>query len=407
MKPNELHCPQCGTAISITEALGANLREHYQQEYQALKLKNENELKLAKEHLHKERQELKTRFELMLKSETTKLAKDIKLELAAKVEADMKLLELRNQDMQKALIMASENELNLRKRAQELEDRERLLALQVQRTLDDERARIRTETEKRIHEELDLRTAEKDKQLLDLRKQIEDLRRKAGQGSQQTQGEILEITLEKSLRELFPEDEIQRVPTGQPGGDVIQKIKGPNGSYVGTIVWEAKRTKNWSDGWIAKLKNDQRSLSAEFAVLVSQALPKDLETFGHVGGIWVTNYNSFPGIAAMLRVSAIQIHSARTAIQGSKEKQQRAYEYLTSVQFHQRLEVIIESFVTMNSDLLREKRAFEKLWATREEQIRRVIVATAKMHGDLQGIVGVSLPPIQALEIEQPQGATA
>jgi hypothetical protein len=256
---------------------------------------------------------------------------------------------------------------------------------------------------RKFTEDQRLKTAEKDKQLEDMRRQIEDLKRKAEQGSQQTQGEVLELEIESNLRTAFPHDEIIPVPKGMKGGDIIQKVKTTSGQDAGVIIWETKRTKSWSDGWIDKLKDDQRSIAAEFAVIVSQVLPKGVSHLAQIDGVWVADFLSFVGIAVALRSHVLQIFQARAVAAGKGEKLDFLYSYLTGTQFKQRVEVIVESFKSMQEDLDKEKRVIQKGWATREQQIARVLVSTVGMYGDIQGIVGASLPKIAALELEGPE----
>ncbi len=194
--------------------------------------------------------------------------------------------------------------------------------------------------------------------------------------------------MEALLRTKFPRDTIEPVPKGEHGGDALQRVVGPNGQPCGTIIWESKRTKNWSDGWLAKLREDQRAAKAEIAVIVSQSLPKDVETFGVVEGVWVTHPKTILPLAVTLRHTLIEVASARQASEGQQTKTEMIYQYLTGPRFRHRVEAIVEAFSTMQEDLDKEKKAIIKQWAKREEQIDRVMQATARMYGDLQGIAG-------------------
>jgi hypothetical protein len=230
-----------------------------------------------------------------------------------------------------------------------------------------------------------------------MQRQIEDLRRKAEQGSQQLQGEVQEIELEAVLRAKFPRDIIGAVPKGEFGGDVLQRVTGPLNQYCGAILWEAKRTKNWADGWVAKLREDQRRAKADVALIVSNALPKGVQTFDHVDGIWVTDFRCAVPVAIALRQSLIELAAARQAGQGQQAKKDLVYQYLTGPRFRQRIEAIVEKFADMQSDLDKERKAMIRLWAKREAQIRGVVEATAGMYGDLQGIAGTALEEIELI----------
>ena len=239
--------------------------------------------------------------------------------------------------------------------------------------LESERAKAKLEAE----EAMKLRVSEKDQIIASMQNKIEELKRKAEQGSQQLQGEVLELELENLLRARFPLDAIEPVPKGEFGGDLVQRVTGTAGQSCGAILWEMKRTKNWTDGWITKLREDQRRAKAEFAVIVSTALPKGVQTFDLVDGVWV----------------------ARIVGEGQQSKMELVYDYLTGPRFRQRVEAIVEKFDEMQSDLDKERKAMTKLWAKRQVQIEGVLAATAGMYGDLQGIAGKALKEIGALEL--------
>jgi hypothetical protein len=232
-----------------------------------------------------------------------------------------------------------------------------------------------------------------------MQKQIEDLKRRAEQGSQQLQGEVQELELENLLRSKFPFDAIEPVPKGEFGGDVLHRVRTPNGQVSGTILWEFKRTKTWSDSWLVKLRDDQRTAKAEIAVIVTQVLPKGVETFELIDGVWVTHPRAALPVAAILRQTLLELAMSRQSSEGQQTKTEMVYQYLTGPRFKQRVEAIVEAFSTMQEDLDKERKAILKQWAKREEQIERVMGATVGMYGDLQGIAGKSLQEIAGLEL--------
>ena len=229
-------------------------------------------------------------------------------------------------------------------------------------------------------------------------RQIEDLKRRAEQGSQQLQGEVLELALEATLRARFPGDLIEPVPKGELGADVVQRVLGPTGQPCGAILWEGKRTRNWSDGWLAKLRDDQRALGAEMAIIVSEALPKGVERFDQVDGVWVSDWKCALPLAMALRRSLIELALLRTARDGQATKMELVYDYLTGPRFRHRVAAIVERFTDMKADLDRERKMMLRSWAKREAQINGVIEATVGLYGDLQGIAGKALPEIEGLE---------
>ena len=241
---------------------------------------------------------------------------------------------------------------------------------------------------------------EKDQTITAMQKQIEELRRRAEQGSQQLQGEVQELELEAILTTKFPRDTILPVPKGEFGGDVLQRVVGPSGQVCGTILWESKRTKNWSDGWLPKLREDQRAAKAEIAIIISQVLPKDVETFGCVDTVWVAHPKVALPVAATLRQTLIEVACVRQANEGQQSKMEIIYQYLTGPRFRQRVEAIVEAFSSMKKDLDVERKAITRQWAKREEQIERVMQATVGMYGDFQGIAGRTLQEIEGLEFQ-------
>jgi hypothetical protein len=255
---------------------------------------------------------------------------------------------------------------------------------------------------KKIEEEYLNKDQEKDGLINLLRGQISDLERRAQQGSQQLQGDVAELSLENILHVNFPVDQIEPVPQGIRGADILQKVRSVTGQECGILIWESKNTKSWNETWLSKLKDDQRSIRAEIAVLVSAALPPNITHFGNMEGVWVTDVRYAVGLAAVLREGLIQISTTRRAAEGKNEKMEMLYGYLSGSDFKQRVEAIVESFVTMHSDLEREKRAMETAWSKREKQIQRVIRNVAGMYGDMQGIIGAILPPIEHLELPAP-----
>ena len=219
-----------------------------------------------------------------------------------------------------------------------------------------------------------------------MQQQIEDLKKRAEQGSQQVQGEVQELELEAILRQKFPHDAIEAVPKGEFGGDLLQRVFTNVGQECGTILWEAKRTRNWSDGWLTKLRDDQRAAKADVALIVSHALPKGTQSFDLVDGIWVAEPRCAIPVAIAVRQTLIQVAGTRVAGEGQQTKTEMVYNYLIGPRFRHRVEAIVERFTEMQADLDRERKAMTRLWAKREGQIRGVVEATVGMYGDLQGI---------------------
>lgn len=411
-------CPYCKKEIPLDEALTHQIREKLQTELQKEIQEREQEL-LAKENAialkEKELQKLKKQQEEELEKIKIELAKGYNTKLKAELEkadevarkkAEEKIsLELKDlhqqlEERNKMVQQFRDAELTLRKEKRKLEEDKQNQELEVARKIDEEKGKIREEITKTITEQHKTKDHEKDKLIGDMKDQIEDLKRRAELGSQQLQGEVQELELEDLLREHFIHDAIEPVTKGKRGADVIQKVLTPSGHPCGSIIWESKRTKNWSDGWIDKLKEDQRSAKADIAVIISEVLPKEVGTISQVKGVWITNFTLAAGLASALRSGLIQIALAKQSMVGKNEKMEMLYEYLAGPEFRQQIEGIVEAFSSMKSDLDTEKRAMEKIWAKRDKQIERVIKNTGRMYGNLQGIIGSSLPELKSLELK-------
>ena len=291
-------------------------------------------------------------------------------------------------------------EMDLRKQKREIEESKKSMELEMQRTLDEQRTKIAQEIYSSTQEEWKLKEKEKDKKIEDMLKQIDELKQKAEQGSQKQQGEIYEIELEEVLINQFKLDTIVPVASGKRGADIIQTVHNAQGMACGTIIWEVKRTRNWSDGWIEKLKDDQREAKADIAVILTTVLPKEIEHFGYQQGVWITDFESMMGLATALRFNITQLYQARQSAVGKNDKMEMMYAYLSGPEFRQRVEGIVNGFVALKDDLEKEKRAMLKIWAKREKQIERVMHNTTAMYGDMQGIVGASLPELKKLQLE-------
>jgi len=440
MNTSFITCPKCGTNIELTEAfthqVEEKLREEYDKKLAADKVKLEGRLKKeAEDKVSLELKDLKTQVEekdkrvkeaekgelelrrrqrdieereknlpLEVQRKLDEEKEKIKKEAEDKLGLELKALQGQVKEKDKRLKEAQDNELDLRKRQQALEEREKSFELERQRTLDQERKKIWEDASKKLLEEHQLKDADKDKQMDDMRRQIEELKRKADQGSQQAQGEVLEIELENLLFANFRTDEIKPVPKGIKGADITQRVITQHGNFCGTILWESKRTKTWSNDWIQKLKDDRREVKADLAAIVSTALPREFKHISNIDGVWVTDFNSAIGLAMVLRYSLIEVARTKASQVGKTEKMEAVYSYLSGQEFRQRIEGIAEAFITMKTDLDAEKRAMEKIWAKREQQLLRAVKNTVSLHGDLQGIIGGALQPIARLQL--PSGDT-
>lgn len=375
-------CPHCKTEVRLTESLAAPLVEATRAQYET-KLQAERAA-IAKAEADKAR--------LALKADIDQKAKDLADLKGVLADRDAKLVE------------AQKAQTEALKKQRELDDARRELDLSVEKKVQESLAAARAQAKQEAESDLKLKMSEKEQTISAMQKQIEELKRRAEQGSQQLQGEVQELELEGLLKQSFPTDVFTPVAKGEFGGDVVHAVARGEGLICGTILWESKRTKNWSDGWLVKLRDDQRAAKADLAVIVTQALPKGVETFGHVDGVWVTSTRTFVPLAVALRHTLLELALARQAGEGQQTKMELVYQYLTGPRFRQRVTAIMEKFEEMSADLVKERATMTKLWARREMQIQAVLSATAGMYGDLQGIAGQAIETIEALDISRLTG---
>jgi len=361
MVGNTLNCPYCKKKIVLTDSIIRPIEE-----------------------------EMRKNLEKDIRKD---LEKDLALELEEKDE------EIREKD--KELDEAHKLESSLRKERKELEKAKKDLELNVERRLDEERKKIEEETMKNTDAQHKLKDLEKDKLIENLKGQIDNMKRTAGQGSQQLQGEVFEIEIEQQLRDNFPLDEIEHVPKGISGADIIQKVCLRSGRCCGLIIWELKNTKNWSNSWIPKLKDEQRKMKADLAVIVTTALPDGVTNFTFSEGVFISDCQSFIPVASILRYQLAEVARVKQSGIGRTEKMEMLYNYLIGTEFKQKVEGIIEAFINMQKDFDQEKRAIQNLWAKREKQLQRAITSTGEMYGGIHGIVGASMPEIKAMELKE------
>lgn len=400
-------CPNCKTEIKLTESLAAPLVESTRRQYEEQLAAKDADISQREAAMARAQESIDEQVETKLATARAAIvtaeaqkARTAVADEIARVQQEKTAAEELLQDRNAKLLAAQKTELDLRKERQQLQDEKDQFELVKQQAIDAERTKIREAAQKDADDQSRLKIAEKDKTINDLQVKLQAALRQAEQGSQQLQGEVQELELESLLRSAFPQDSIEPVPKGEHGGDVIHRVAGPNGQHCGTILWESKRTKAWSDGWLGKVREDQRAAKAEIALIVSQSLPKDIETFNLVDGVWVSSHSCAIPVAIALRYSLIELASARHAGEGQQTKMELVYQYLTGPRFRHRIEAIVEKFADMHEDLQRERKTMTKLWAKREEQIRCVVESTAGMYGDLQGIAGKTLQEIEGLNVK-------
>lgn len=411
MSEPQILCPKCRTKIRLTDTVAApllaNSRKQFEQQLaqkEAGLVKQQAELRKARDSLAKARQAVDDEVAKRLQSERIAIAKaeakKARHLLANDIaERDRRLVDLQRHLQANAakLAQAQKAQAEMLRKGRELDDARRELELSVEKRVQAGLATVRDQARSEIEDTFKTKVQEKETQIAGMQRQIEQLRRKAEQGSQQLQGEAFELQIEAQLRQQFPQDALAPIQVGASGGDILQRVRNQAGEIVGAMLWECKQTRTWNDRWLAKLRNDQRKSKADVALIVSSALPKGIDTFGLAGTIWVSAPRFAIPLAIALRQSLIEIASSRQVATGRRSKTEMMYRYLTGPQFRQHIGTIIETFADMQADLDRERRTTTRLWAKREAQLNAVIAASANFYGELQGIAGQSIPELESL----------
>lgn len=330
---------------------------------------------------------------------THQLEEQIRAKLSAESASLLKDKEEEIKELKTKADQATAEELKLRKEKRNLEEDRRNFELLKERQLDAERGKIREETEKATLEKEKYKFAEKEKVIADLKKALEDAQRKASQGSQQLQGEVQELDLENTLRALFPSDQIEEVKKGELGADIRQTVKTPAGTICGKILWESKRTKAWSDGWVSKLKEDVRRDQAHLGAIITEVMPPDVKQFiGNRLGVWVVAPSAVEPLASLLREKLIAVAREKVVATHKQTKAESLYDYVTSPGFTQNVERIVGVYLDMKSQIAKEQANAERSYKQRSVQVDMLLSGLSGIYGEMQGIAGSSLPPLSLLE---------
>jgi hypothetical protein len=407
---NLIKCPNCGTEFPVEDALAHQAEERIKKEYQQkIAIQNKEFIK-QKEILDKEKQdfELKKQRENELFQERLKKSVDeernkLRQETLKENELVIKQLQEENEQRKKENTQLKQKEVSLLEKEKQLKEAQEQMELEMKKQFLQKQEELEAEVRRKEQERNELRVKEYEKKLEDQKKLIEEMQRKVEQGSMQMQGEVQELALEGLLRATFPHDIIDEVGKGVKGADIIQTVVNAFQQVCGKIIYESKRTKAFSESWIEKLKDDQREQGATLAVIVTETLPKDMLRFGRKDGVWICTYHEIEGLIFVLREMLLREYSIRAAEENKDDKMQLLYNYLTSDDFRQRVEAIVEGFSTMKLDMEKEKRAMQSIWKQREKQIEKVISNTVDMYASVKGIAGNAIAPVKALELSSPE----
>ncbi|MFA6917530.1 MAG: DUF2130 domain-containing protein [Candidatus Gracilibacteria bacterium] len=400
MADQTITCPKCKTQIPLNDALTEKIKEQFKEEIEKDVEEKEKQVTLREKAVAESQKNIDEQVSKKLDAEKSKLLATAKEEAGKKVELEIQNLKKADEEKEKQLEEMRKQAIASMDKARELETKDKNRELEFNSKMDEATKKIAEQSRQEAAEANKMKLAEKDKQMEQLKKALEEANRKAEQGSMQIQGDAQETDLKLALQSAFMTDTIEDVKTGARGADLVQTVFSSMGQHQGVILWESKNQKAWQAEWIKKLKDDQGEKKADVAIIATQVLPEGIDTFGFRDGVWITAYKYALPLAVALRYQLSEMNRVKQSFVGKDAKMEILYNYLGGVEFKNRIETIVMAFVSLKNGLDTEKRAMEKIWNKREKEIERVIKNTTGFYGDLEGIMGSSaLPSIKALEL--------
>jgi len=398
-------CPKCGHEFNVEDVLAQQIEEKYRNEMNQSITKIQEEYAIKENVIKQKETDLKHQqanidqvVSEKLKAESVNAAKQIKNQLEKLYEQQLKTLSDEAESAKKEISDLKTAKIENEQLKRKLKDQEQDLALKYEQQLSEKLLQEVESIQKRESERVELKLKERDELIGSLRKKVEEMSRKAEQGSMQMQGEVQELAIEEILRNLFPVDLIEEVGKGIKGADVIHTVRNRFGVDCGKILYESKRTKSFVQDWIPKLKTDAISVKADVLVIITEALPDGIDKIGQRDGVWICNFFDFKGLIIVLRESLIKISDAYSSQTNKGEKMQMLYDYLTSNEFMMQVGAIVEGFSNLQDSYVREKRAMERIWKEREKQLEKVLLNTNHFIGSIKGIAGTSIPQLQEID---------
>ncbi|MGL2510390.1 DUF2130 domain-containing protein [Helicobacter pylori] len=414
-------CPNCQEPIDVNEALYKQIEQENQSRFLAQQKAFEKEvnekraqyqshfkaLEQKEEALKEREREQKAQFDdavkqasaLALQDERAKIIEEARKNAFLEQQKGLELLQKELEEKSKQVQQLHQKEAEIERLKRENNEAESRLKAENEKKLNEKLDLEREKIEKALHEKNELKFKQQEEQLEMLRNELKNAQRKAELSSQQLQGEVQELAIEEFLRQKFPLDSIEEIKKGQRGGDCIQVVHTREFQNCGKIYYESKRTKEFQKAWVEKLKSDMREIGADVGVIVSEALPKEMERMGLFEGVWVCSFEEFKGLSTVLREGVIQVSLAKKSQENKGDKVDLLYHYLTSSEFSMQVNAIIEGFEQLRADLESEKRAMARIWKSREKQMEKVFEGTINMYGSIKGIVGNTIGQVKALEL--------
>jgi len=395
----EVKCPNCGFGFPIEEVMAEEYKKDLRVKMQEYTTQKEEEYRRKENEFNVKQREQQQQFEERLTEEKKQLQSIIEQSLRKSIGSDyenqLMLLQNAKNESDEKLKTARQKELEFLQKEEALVQKEQELELAMQRKLQEQRNELTEQIRKQEAEKFNvkdtdyqLKVKELEKQLDDQKKLAEEMKRKAEQGSMQLQGEAQELILEELLTDSFPFDIISEVGKGVRGADCIQTVRNNFGQECGRIIYESKRTKDFSMDWIDKLKKDMRAIGVDVAVIVTQSYPKGMDHFGEKDGVWICSFDEVKAVAYVLRDGVIKLANLAKAQDNKGDKMHLLYDYLISNEFSEQWKAIREGYMSMRISIQKERDMMEKLWKAREKQLEKVLLNAAHIKGSIEGIAG-------------------
>ncbi len=406
-------CPSCSTEFQLGDAISSEIEAKIKARYMERFKKDQRELadkekqfEFQLEQLKKQKEEQDNIIAEKVKLQKAVLEQEAMKKAASEIQLQMDMLSKELTEKEKKLKDSQAKELELLLKEKALIEKEEEFEITLQKKLQVQRESLADQIRKQESEKTQIKDKEHQLQLFELKKQLEDQKklteemvRKQEQGSMQMQGEVQELALEELLRATFPFDNIDEVGKGVKGADAIQTVRNSLGQVCGKIIYESKNTKAFGGEWIDKLKHDMRATQADIAVIVTEAMPKDMDRFGMKDGVWICSYTEVKSLSFVLRDSLIKISAAQASQENRGDKMSMLYNYLTGTEFRQQIEAIVEGFTELQQGIQKEKNAMQKIWKEREKQLEKVLLNTTNFYGSVKGIAGNAIGNIKLLEL--------
>ncbi|GAA4307580.1 DUF2130 domain-containing protein [Mucilaginibacter gynuensis] len=395
----EVNCPSCGYAFPIEEVMAEEYKKELRIKMQEYTRQKEDEYRKKDEEFNAKQRQQQQQFEARLNTEKQelqqKLEEDLRKSIATDFENRVVLLQNNVKDTEEKLKLSRQKELEFLQREHQLKQKEEEMELAMQRKLQEQRNELSEQIRKQEAERFNLKDVEHqlkqkelEKQLEDQKKLVDEMKRKSEQGSMQLQGEVQELILEDLLRVNFPFDVIEEVGKGVRGADCVQTVRNQFGQECGRIIYESKRTKDFSMDWIEKLKKDMRGIGVDVAVIVTQCYPKGMDCFGEKDGVWICSFDEVKAVSYILRDGILKLYNLVKSQDNKGDKMHLLYDYLTSNEFGEQWKAIREGFMSMRLSIQKERDAMERLWKAREKQLEKVLLNASHIKGSIEGIAG-------------------